>query len=166
MKRFFCLSLMLLVLTGCAKKEKPAVSGNPAPGFTVKDLGGHEVRLADLKGKIVMLNFWATWCPPCREEIPAMMRLNEAMAGKPFQMLAVSIDEGGKAAVEDFFKKSGTTLPACLDSDQSASKLYGITGVPETFVIDKNGVIVKKVVGALDWSKPEVITFFTEASMK
>src|SRR6266704_2384591 len=116
MKRFFCLSLLLLsfALPGCTKEEKPAMEGNPAPKFSLKDLDGREVKLADLTGKVVLLNFWATWCPPCREEIPSMMRLNSAMAGKPFQMLAVSINEGGAQEVEAYFKQSGTNLPALL----------------------------------------------------
>lgn len=84
------------------------------------------------------------------------------MAGKPFQMLAVSIDEGGKDAVKRFFKNSGAALPALLDTDQAISKRYGTTGVPETFILDKKGVIVKKVVGGMDWSDPQVVAFFNE----
>lgn len=160
------LLLFLFAVPGCTREEKPAVQGNPAPGFTLKDLGGREVKLADLRGKVVVLNFWATWCPPCREEIPSMMRLNQAMAGKPFQMLAVSVDEGGKGAVEAFFKQSGAMLPALLDTDQAVSKRYGLTGVPETFVIDKKGVILKKVIGAIDWSDPAVIGYLNEAATK
>ncbi len=87
------------------------------------------------------------------------MRLNEAMAGKPFQMLAVSEDEGGKNAVESYFSKSGTMLPALLDTDQKVGQRYGLTGVPETFVIDAKGVILKKVVGAMEWTDPNVIGF-------
>jgi len=168
MKRFFCLSLLLLsfALPGCTKEEKPAMEGNPAPKFSLKDLAGSEVKLADLRGKVVLLNFWATWCPPCREEIPSMMRLNQAMAGKPFQMLAVSIDEGGQAAVAGYFKQSGNMLPALLDTSQAVSKRYGLTGVPESFVIDKKGVIMKKVVGGMDWSDPAVIKFLIDAAMK
>ena len=168
MKRLFCLSLLVLlfVLPGCTKEEKPAVEGNPAPNFTLKDLEGREVKLADLKGKVVVLNFWATWCPPCREEIPSMMQLNQAMAGKPFQMLAVSIDEGGQAAVVGYFKQSGNNLPALLDPTQAVSKRYGTTGVPESFVIDKKGVILKKVVGGVNWSDPAAIKFMTDEAMK
>ncbi len=91
-----------------------------------------------------------------------MVKLNEAMAGKEFQMLAISIDEGGKEAVEGFFRDSGARLPALLDSEQKVSKMYGTTGVPETFVVDKKGIILKKVVGAMDWSDPQVIQFLNE----
>lgn len=168
MRRLIAALLLFAVVAtlGCAKKETelPAVEGNAAPDFTLKDLSGKPVQLSTLKGKVVLVNFWATWCPPCREEIPSMVKLNQAMQGKNFQMLAVSIDEGGKAAVEEFFKRSGATLPALLDTDGQVSRRYGTTGVPETFVVDPKGVIRKKVVGGLDWSHPEVIQALQELS--
>ena len=165
MKRYFLLALALILfaLPGCSRKQQPALQGNPAPDFELKDLAGTTVKLSDLRGKVVVLNFWATWCPPCREEIPSMMRLNKAMEGKDFRMLAVSIDEGGKEAVAGFFGKSGFNLPALLDTDQSVGKRYGLTGVPETFVIDKKGVILKKIVGAMDWFDPAVIGYLENA---
>jgi peroxiredoxin len=95
-----------------------------------------------------------------------MVQLNRAMQGKPFQMLAISIDEGGKAAVTEFFKKSGVELPALLDTDGATSKLYGTTGVPETFVVDTKGVIVKKIVGGMDWSAPQVQAALEDLSRK
>jgi peroxiredoxin len=160
MRRLICLAVLLLItVAGCTKEQPLPREGGQAPDFVLKDLSGREVRLGDLRGKVVLVNFWATWCPPCRGEIPSMMKLNSAMAGKQFQMLAISIDEGGKDAVEGFFRESGAKLPALLDSDQKISKLYGATGVPETFVVDKKGVILKKVVGAMDWSDPQVVQF-------
>ena len=166
MRRLIALLLLFAVMStaGCAKKEAElaALEGNPAPDFTLKDLSGRPVQLSSLNGKVVLVNFWATWCPPCREEIPSMVKLNQAMQGKNFQMLAISIDEGGKAAVEDFFKRGGITLPALLDSDGQISRRYGTTGVPETFLVDTKGVIRKKVVGGLDWSHPEVIQFLEQ----
>ncbi len=170
MKRLIVLSLLMLavVSAGCSKKEEAGrakgravkvVEGSMAPDFEAKDLAGKEVKLSDLRGKVVLVNFWATWCPPCREEIPSMMMLNQSMAGKPFQMIALSIDEGGKAAIEQFFAKSGQSLPAYLDGEQKVAGRYGITGVPETFVVDKKGVILKKIVGGMDWSSPEVIGY-------
>jgi len=166
-KIFLILPILILVaLMGCTKEAKPPVEGNPAPDFTLNTLTGEVVKLSDLKGQVILLNFWATWCPPCREEIPSMMRLNTAMAGKPFRMLCVSIDDGGKVAVEEFFRTSGFSLPALMDTDKRAGKLYGLTGVPETFVIDRNGVILKKVVGAMEWDRPEVIAFLNDAVSK
>jgi peroxiredoxin len=166
MKKYFYVALLIMslcTLSACSRKESPALEGKPAPDFTLKDMSGKQVRLSDLKGKVVMLNFWATWCPPCREEIPSMFKLNSLMAGKPFQMLAVSIDEGGEKVVSEFFKGAGATLPVLLDTDNAVSRRYGTTGVPETFIVDSKGVILKKVVGGMDWSSPEVVGFFDEA---
>ena len=165
MRRLICLAAMVITVVAGCSKERPMPlpkEGSSAPDFTVKDLSGRDVRLSDLRGKVVLVNFWATWCPPCRGEIPSMMKLNSAMAGKPFQMLAISIDEGGKDAVQGFFRESGASLPALLDTDQKVSKLYGTTGVPETFVVDKKGVILKKVVGAMEWNDPQVIQFLDD----
>lgn len=176
MKRFllfFALSCAVaaMTITGCNKKSgapthnKSAVESKPAPDITVKSINNESLTLSSLKGKVVLLNFWATWCPPCREEIPSMMKLNSAMAGKPFQMVAISIDEGGKKAVDDFFKESRFSLPTYLDPETAAAKVYGITGVPETFIIDKQGIIVKKVIGPMDWSSSEALSFL-EGLMK
>lgn len=173
MKRtlFFTIFCMILALVACTKSDPDKSSSvarekSPAPDITVTSLAnGTPLKLSDLKGKVVMLNFWATWCPPCREEMPSMMKLNSAMAGKPFQMVAVSIDEGGKQDVESFFKSSGYNLPTYFDTTGSASKAYGITGVPESFIIDKNGLLVKKVIGGLAWDSAEVISFL-EGLMK
>jgi peroxiredoxin len=164
MRGWICAVVLLAVfmVSGCTKHEEPAVEGKSAPDFTLNDLSGRPVQLSSLKGKVVLLNFWATWCPPCREEIPSMVRLNQSMQGKEFQMLAVSIDEGGKDAVVDFFKKGKVALPALLDTEGKVSRRYGTTGVPETFVIDRKGVILKKVVGSMDWSSPEVLAALNE----
>jgi thiol-disulfide isomerase/thioredoxin len=167
MKRFLCLVVLgaIVALSACSKKEAakvqqgPLQENSPAPAITVNSLNGKPLNLSDLKGKVVLLNFWATWCPPCREEIPSMMKLNSAMAGKPFQMVAVSIDEGGRPAIESFFKTSGFSLPAYTDPDNQAAKAYGITGVPETFVIDKSGILIKKVIGPMAWDSPDVLSY-------
>lgn len=164
MKRWICAVFLLAVFaaSGCAKDKEQAAEGKPAPEFTLNDLSGRPVQLSSLRGKVVLLNFWATWCPPCREEIPSMVRLNQVMQGKPFQMVAVSIDEGGKDAVEAFFRKGGVSLPTLLDTDGAVARRYGTTGVPETFVIDAKGVILKKVLGPMDWSAPEVLAALEE----
>jgi thiol-disulfide isomerase/thioredoxin len=156
---------MLLALSSCTKTESlknPPIAkeNNPAPEISVMALSdGTYLKLSDLKGKVVLLNFWATWCPPCREEIPSMMKLNRAMTGKPFQMVAVSIDEGGKPAIESFFKESGFTLPAYLDPEGKAVRAYGVTGVPESFIVDKKGIIVKKIIGGIAWDSADVASF-------
>lgn len=166
---FPVLACFLLALTACSKSDssKPvavATEHKPAPDISVVSISdGATLKLSELRGKVVLLNFWATWCPPCREEIPSMIKLNKAMAGKPFQMVAVSIDEGGKPAIESFFKTDGfSELPVYIDTDNKAANAYGITGVPETFIIDKNGIIVKKVIGPLGWDSPDVQSFLED----
>jgi thiol-disulfide isomerase/thioredoxin len=180
MQRFlyFFIVCLFLTITSCSKsdstkkssdttgKSAVAVEKSPAPDISVVALAtGSVLKLSDLKGKVVLLNFWATWCPPCREEIPSMMKLNAFMAGKPYQMVAVSIDEGGKAAIDSFFKETGFSLPTYQDESGTAAKAYGITGVPETFVIDKHGILVKKFIGGAAWDSPEVVAFL-EGLMK
>jgi thiol-disulfide isomerase/thioredoxin len=165
------ISAVLMMVAGCSKKNEPVRSEvavrekSPAAEVTVNSLKNVPLKLSELKGKVVLLNFWATWCPPCREEIPSMMKLNSAMAGKPFQMVAVSVDEGGVPAIEAFFKESGLSLPAYTDPDGKAARTYGVTGVPETFVIDKNGILIKKVIGPLAWDSADTISFL-EGLMK
>lgn len=167
MQRIFSLFIacLILSLTACTKTESPktdsvAKEKSPAPEISVVSVAnGSKLKLSDLRGKVVLLNFWATWCPPCREEIPSMMKLNSLMAGKPFQMVAVSIDEGGREVIDSFFKETGLSLPTYQDASGASSKSYGVTGVPETFIIDKQGVLVKKVIGGAAWNSPEVVAF-------
>lgn len=164
-------SCLIFSLIACTKSESPKISAmatekKPAPEISVQSItNGTTLKLSELKGKVVMLNFWATWCPPCREEIPSMMKLNTFMAGKPFQMVAVSIDEGGKPAIEAFFKETGFSLPTYQDASGTSSKIYCVTGVPETFIIDKQGILVKKIIGGAAWDSPEVVAFL-EGLMK
>lgn len=173
MVRYFLLVLACfsLALAACSKSDSSkvvavATEKKPAPEISVVSISsGATLKLSELKGKVVLLNFWATWCPPCREEIPSMMKLNSLMTGKPFQMVAVSIDEGGKSTIESFFKETGFLLPTYLDISGEAPKAYGVTGVPETFIIDKQGIVVKKIIGGLAWDSPEVILFL-EGLMK
>ena len=169
----YCVSVFtcLIVLAACTKtgeglRASAVRERGPVPDITVTSVeNGNILKLSSLKGKVVLLNFWATWCPPCREEIPSMTKLQRFMSGKPFQLVAVSIDEGGRPAVDSFLKGSDFIQSAYLDPSGDATKLYGITGVPETFVIDKQGVLIKKIVGGLAWDSPEVISFL-EGLMK
>lgn len=166
MKKFLYLLavIALLAMVACNRNESKKTAAVPvenglAPEVIVNSLNGTPLKLSDLKGKVVLLNFWATWCPPCRKEIPSMMKLNKAMAGKPFQMVAISIDEGGRPDVESFFQTSGFSLPAYTDPDNRAATTYGITGVPETFIINRQGTIVKKVMGPMEWDSPDAVAF-------
>jgi len=155
-------SSLLAMVCACSKEGPAPREGSIAPDFSLQDLSGKTVKLSDLRGMVVLLNFWATWCPPCREEVPSLSRLNAVMPGKGFRMVTVSIDNGGSNDVESFFRMTGYRLPTLLDPDSTVGKMYGITGVPETFIIDAHGVIRKKVVGPFSWDDPSVITYLTE----
>jgi peroxiredoxin len=135
----------------------PLETGKEAPDIMVKDLEGNDVRLSDYKGKLVFLNFWATWCPPCREEMPSMERLFQALKDRPFAMLAVSVDPSLRT-VARFKAEFGYSFPILWDHEQEASRLYGTTGVPETFIIAPDGTLLFKIIGPDDWSKPENVS--------
>ena len=128
-----------------------------APDFSAPDLKGQAVSLASLRGKVVVLNVWTTWCPPCREEMPSMERLAAHFRGRDFQLLAVSQDEGGKEPVEAFAREFGLSFPVLLDPERQVGERFGVWGYPETFVIDRSGYVVERVIGPRKWDSPESI---------
>ncbi|MEE9613705.1 MAG: TlpA disulfide reductase family protein [Thermodesulfobacteriota bacterium] len=142
-----------LAVLGQRQQFVPVVAGTKAIEFTLPDLGGGEVTLSDYRGKVVFLNFWATWCKPCEEEMPSMQELYDEFKGQPFEMLAVSVDSKGPEAVSEFIEKRNFTFPVLHDRKGRMKERYKTTGVPETFIIDQNGVIAEKVMGPRDWSR-------------
>jgi cytochrome c biogenesis protein CcmG/thiol:disulfide interchange protein DsbE len=129
--------------------------GSTAPDFKAVELpGGRPATIENYRGKVVLLNIWATWCPPCKVEMPSMERLHKKLAGTDFQLIAVSVDEEDSSVVNKFVHEYGLTFPVLHDQDGSIRQIYQTTGVPESFVIDRDGVIVKKVIGAADWDAP------------
>jgi peroxiredoxin len=140
--------------------------GVPAPNFTFPDLDGKMVSLTDYKGKVVLLNIWATWCLPCVEEMPSMEKLYQELKDESFEILAVSIDESGVKAVLPFMKKHKLSFPALIDAAGAMKSLYQATGVPESFIVDKDGIIVEKVIGPRDWAAPGTIRFFQKLIQK
>ena len=140
--------------------------GLPAPDFVFPGLDGKTVRLADYKGKVVFLNIWATWCPPCREEMPSMEKLYKELKGEDFEILAVSIDASGAKAVAPFMKEYHLSFPVLLDPEGTIKTLYGTTGVPESFIIDKEGMIEQIIIGPMDWATPDVVRFFRDLIQK
>jgi peroxiredoxin len=126
----------------------------PAPDFRLKDYAGREVRLADLKGSVVLVNFWATWCNTCVVEMPSMERLVSRMSGKPFRLLAISVDEEW-APIRKFFDK-GTPLEILLDKERTVPKAYGTDKFPGSFLIDKDGTLRYYIVSNRDWSTGDV----------
>ena len=131
--------------------------GSKAPNFHAWTVDGarHDESLGKYKGSVVLLNVWATWCPPCVVEMPAIQRLYQDLGPQGLKVIAVSIDtEATDSAVRAFAAKRGLTFDILRDSAQRITQQYQTTGVPETFVIGRDGVIRKKVIGASDWDSP------------
>jgi len=136
------------------------VKGVPAPNFTLPGLDGKMVSLNDYKGKVVLLNIWATWCPPCVDEMPSMEKLHQELKSEAFEILAVSLDVLGAKEVIPFMKKHKLSFPALTDTKGAIKSLYQTTGVPESFIIDKDGIVVEKIMGPRDWATPGAIRYF------
>lgn len=145
--------------------NRPVIAGEPAPDFTASALDGTPVSLEELRGKVVLLNVWATWCPPCRYEMPSMQRLQESIPDEDFVVVAVSVDAGepgerdrfGRVAgdVEGYIDENGYTFTVWHNPSGSIQQAYQTTGVPESFLIGRDGVIYKKVAGPTEWDAPE-----------
>lgn len=140
-------------------KYEPVLVGKAAPNFELKDINGNAVELSDYKGQVVFLNFWATWCKPCQEEMPSMERLHQDLEAKfsdRFVMLAVSIDKSADD-IPAFMAKYKLTFPVLHDRWGKVDRIYKIMGVPETYIIDQAGNLVEKVIGPREWDVPKNI---------
>jgi peroxiredoxin len=142
-----------------AIKLRPQLSlltlGSDAPAFAAIDLrADRPVTLADYHGKVLLINVWATWCPPCIQEMPSIERLHQRFKGTDFRVLAVSIDEDGGDKVLRFANDLGVTFDILHDQSGAIQGIYQTVGVPESFIIDRDGVIVKKMIGAAEWDSP------------
>jgi cytochrome c biogenesis protein CcmG/thiol:disulfide interchange protein DsbE len=157
----------LVLLSGCYGRSKPSSIGNAAPDFTIQD-SEHSVTLSQYRGKIVVLNFWATWCPPCIEEMPSLVQMQKKMQEKGITVLAVSVDDD----VDDyhkFLKDHSIDLLTVRESGQRTDKgvvapvssRYGTIKVPETYIIDRNGVIRRKFIGPVDWNQTEIVEYLS-----
>ncbi len=129
--------------------------GEPAPNFQLRDMNGQLVSLSDRQGKVILLNFWATWCGPCRVEMPAMERLYRRYSRKDFEILAVSTDPQGAAVTRPFQQEIGLTFPILHDSDYRVGLAYGARTLPMTFMVDRQGIVRQLIFGARDWEAPE-----------
>ncbi len=133
-----------------------------APSFELPSLKGGKVKLADYQGKVVFINFWATWCGTCKVEMPSMEKLYQRFKEHGFEMLTISVDKD-QSLIEPFMNKYGLTFPVLLDPESKVAKRsYKTTGVPETFVVDRNGLIVHKAIGPRDWATDETMEAFAQ----
>jgi len=135
----------------------PEVARQSAPDFNLENLRGGDTGLADYKGKVVLLNFWATWCMPCRAEMPSMETLWKKYKEQGFVILAISIDEGSKKRVEKFIEIFDLSFPVLLDPESKVNDLYKVSNMPTSFLIDRNGKIISRIVGSDDWASEEAI---------
>jgi peroxiredoxin len=152
--------LLVAVACGAGCQRSGGLVGQAAPQFSLADLEGNAVRLANLKGKVVFVNVWATWCEPCRQEMPAMQALYATLGGPDFEMLAVNSDQSDRAVVERFVETLRLGFRVLPDPDLQVASRYRVTGYPETFVIDRNGTIVAHEIGPRHWDAPESVAAF------
>jgi peroxiredoxin len=149
--------LLLLTLSACYSGSRPPRIGSNAPDFTVQD-AQNKVTLSQYRGQVVVLNFWATWCPPCIEEMPSLVEMQRRMKAKGVTVLAVSVDVD-EGAYRQFLKDHNVNLLTVRDPDQKSNSLYGTAKFPETYIIDRDGVMRRKFIGAVDWTEPEITDF-------
>lgn len=164
-RRLLAVSVFILFLAACARA--PAFLSGPAPevgalapDFSLKDLSGKNVRLSDLRGQVVLINFWATWCAPCREEMPAIQsRYNRG----GFAVLAIDFGESAEK-IQGYFDEIGVSLPALLDQDGAVQELYRVRGYPTSFFVDGEGVVRFYHIGQL--SEADIQSYLTQLGVQ
>lgn len=157
---------LIIILSGIAiaffivrHQYSPRITtvGSIAPDIELIDINKNTLKLSELKGSVVFINFWATWCESCIDELPSIERLFLQLSRNPkFKLITILYKDDGYS-ISGYMKENGYTFPVYLNPDGSAAKYFGITGVPETFIIDKKGILRKKIIGPADWDSPLAI---------
>ena len=162
MKR--CVAVLALSVcllgTGCYTGSRPQHVGSAAKDFSLQD-SDRRVNLNQFRGQVVVLNFWATWCPPCVEELPSLMNMQDRLRGRGVVVLGVSIDVD-QDAYHRFLKQRSVNFLTVRDPEQKVAAMYGTAGWPETYIIDRQGVMRRKFIGPVDWNSPEVVQFLSK----
>lgn len=145
-----------VLFASCAEKKTEVAQGNSAPKLDVRNVStGQTLDISQLKGKVVFVNFWASWCMPCKEEMPSIEALHrDLLKNDKFLMVTILYKDDAKTGT-DYMKANGYTFPLFTDNDGISAKQYGVTGVPETYLIDKQGALRKRIIGPADWNSPE-----------
>jgi len=151
---------VMLLAAGCYHGSRPRRIGDAAPDFSVQD-SDHTVTLNQFRGQVVLLNFWATWCPPCQEELPSLMTMQDRTRARGVVVLGVSIDVDDDA-YHRFLKQRNLNFVTVRDPEQKVSEIYGTHGWPETYIIDRQGVVRRKIIGPINWNAPDVLEFLNK----
>jgi cytochrome c biogenesis protein CcmG/thiol:disulfide interchange protein DsbE len=151
------IALLVLFARPDYRQGEPSPAGSPAKPFTL-ELDGKRAALADLRGKVVVLNFWATWCPPCVEEAPSLVRLQQTIAPHGATVLGISVDED-PAAYQQFLTEHHINFPNYRDPSKKIAEDYGTSVYPETYIIDRQGRIARKIIGPQDWDSLEMVAY-------
>jgi len=144
-------------MSACYSGTRPPRIGSNAPDFTVQD-ADRSVTLSQFRGQVVVLNFWATWCPPCVEETPALIQLNQRIASRNGMVLGISVDEDQEAYLK-FIQDHGINYLTYRDPSKKSAQDYGTVMYPETYIIDRKGKIARKIIGPQDWNSPEMLAY-------
>ena len=155
-----CGLVLILALSACNSGSRPPRIGSDAPDFAVRD-GSRSVVLHEMRGKVVVLNFWATWCPPCVEEMPSLVQMQARLKDKGVEVLAISTDVDG-SAYQRFLKEHNVDLLTVRDPDQKTNTVYGTFKFPETYIIDRRGIVRRKFIGPVNWNEPEIVDFLSK----
>lgn len=163
------LVLIIVVLVGIlivffaskpSRGPEMAEIGSALQDFELIDINNNRTTLSSMKGSVVFINFWATWCESCIDEMPSIERMSRHFAGNPtFKVVTILYKDDLKTGL-NFMQQGGFTFPVYLNPDESAAKMFGITGIPETFIIDKKGILRDKVIGPAGWDSPNTLQAF------
>lgn len=154
----FWMSLFLLALCAgpATAAELRELADKPAPALSLPALDGGTITLEQLRGRVVLVNFWAVWCPPCRKEMPSMARLADKLAGQPFTMLGVNVGESPEE-IRAFLRQVPVNFPILLDRDASHLKPWNVFAFPTSYVVDKRGRLRLGLFGSIEWDEPEAV---------
>ncbi len=150
-------AVVLIFASPSYRQGEPSIAGSKAPDFSF-EWNGNPARLADLRGRVVVLNFWATWCPPCVAEMASLNRLHEHIASQSGLVLGISVDEDA-AAYEKFLQAQQVRFPTHRDPSKKISSRYGTFMYPETYIIDRDGRIARKIIGPQNWDSPDLLGY-------
>jgi cytochrome c biogenesis protein CcmG/thiol:disulfide interchange protein DsbE len=157
-KALILAAALALTTTGCDRNNQPGNIGKPAPEFVIGD-GSQSVDLARLRGRIVILNLWATWCAPCVEELPSLLALQQR--NPQLAIVGIATDEDADV-YKHFLVQHHVDLLTVRDADQRINTLYGTVQIPETYIIDRKGILRRKFIGAQDWTSPEITDYLSK----